>query len=129
MNGKPKILIVGDDEPSTMPLRGELEAEGYEVYWVPDGRQAKAKLELADFSLMIAHSVRLPDGDAANLITEVCRSRATEHPMHIVVITAGDTKSPDFTKKYTEAGADDIIQKPYEVDDVLTAVRDFLTVS
>lgn len=125
----PRILIVGGDQSIIFVLQGELEDAGYQVFWVPSGAEALVKLKRAEFQLVIVHSVWLPDIDAAELISQITRSAATTQPVHVILCSGGDTRSPQFAKKYHDAGAAEIFQNPYNLEDLLTAIHDFLTVT
>lgn len=126
---KPRIMIVGGDDAVIYVLRGELEGAGYEVYWQRFGKDALAKLKIAEFSLVVVHSVWLPDIDAAELISQITSSAPTMQPIHVILCSGADTRSPEFTKKYRDAGVDEIIQGPYEIETLLAAIHDFVTVS
>ena len=97
-----------------------LKAEGYAVDWVQDGNSALIALRTTPFSLVIL-DLGLPGKDGISVLQEV-RSRRIHTP--VLVTTARDTISDRV--KGLDAGADDYLIKPYDLDELSARIRALL---
>ena len=106
---KARILLVEDDPIQAKVAKEYLEASGYEVIWVDNGKSAikVAKTQTIDLILL---DMILPDFDG----NEVCRwlklNKDTKGIPIIIISVKGSTE-----EKVTglEAGAEDYLPKPY----------------
>ncbi|MCP2323043.1 two-component system KDP operon response regulator KdpE [Hamadaea flava] len=111
-----RVLIV-DDEPQILrALRINLTARQYEVVVAADGTQAlhAAANEHPD---LIVLDLGLPDVDGV----EVIRKLRTWSPVPIIVVSgrAGSADKVDAL----DAGADDYVTKPFNMDELLARLR------
>ncbi|RAY14953.1 DNA-binding response regulator [Actinomadura craniellae] len=116
----PRILVV-DDEPAVRnTLAGGLEYEGYQVVTAADGRQALAALarEAPDLVLL---DVMMPGMDG---LTACRRLRATGSTVPVLMLTARGMVGDRVTG--LDAGADDYLAKPFDLDELLARVRALL---
>jgi two-component system response regulator QseB len=112
-----RILLVEDDDLLGAGVRDALARSHNAVEWVPDGRQALAALRAGAFDLVIL-DLGLPVLDGI----EVLRSlRAGGDTIPVLVLTARDTAPQRVTG--LDAGADDYLVKPFDVDELLARVR------
>jgi two-component system response regulator QseB len=112
-----RILLVEDDELLGAGVRDALERARYAAEWVPDGRKALAALRAGAFDLVIL-DLGLPGMDGL----EVLRSlRAAGDTTPVLVLTARDAASQRVAG--LDAGADDYVVKPFDVDELLARVR------
>jgi two-component system response regulator QseB len=112
-----RILLVEDDELLGAGVRDALERSRYGVEWLADGRQALAALRAGAFDLVIL-DLGLPGMDGL----EVLRSlRAGGGATPVLVLTARDTAPQRVAG--LDAGADDYLVKPFDVDELLARVR------
>jgi two-component system response regulator QseB len=112
-----RILLVEDDELLGAGVRDALERSRYPVEWVPDGGKALAALRAGAFDLVIL-DLGLPGMDGL----EVLRSlRAGGDTTPVLVLTARDT-APERVVGL-DAGADDYVAKPFDVEELLARVR------
>lgn len=112
-----RILLVEDDELLGGGVRDALERARYAAGWVTDGRQALAALRAGAFDLVIL-DLSLPGMDGL----EVLRSlRAGGGATPVLVLTARDTAAQRVAG--LDAGADDYLVKPFDVDELLARVR------
>jgi DNA-binding response OmpR family regulator len=113
--------VVEDEEHLATGIRFNLELEGYAVEVVGDGKAAMRRLaEPPAFDLVIL-DVMLPglDGFA------VCRKlRAAGNFVPILMLTAKSL--PEDVVSGLEAGADDYLAKPFELEVFLARVRGLL---
>ncbi|MDJ1135864.1 response regulator transcription factor [Streptomyces iconiensis] len=115
-----KILIV-DDEPAVLDaLRRSLSYEGYETETAVDGVEALEKAAEHQPGLIIL-DVLMPRMDG---LTAARRLRAAGQRVPVLMLTARDTVGDRVTG--LDAGADDYLVKPFELDELLARVRALL---
>ena len=115
-----RILLVEDDEMIGEGVVDGLKAEGYAVDWVQDGNSALIALRTTPFSLVIL-DLGLPGEDGISVLQEV-RSQRMHVP--VLVTTARDTVSDRV--KGLDAGADDYLVKPFDLDELSARIRALL---
>jgi two-component system, OmpR family, response regulator MprA len=115
-----KVLIV-DDEPAVRDaLRRSLTFEGYETELAADGLEALEKVESTDPDLVIL-DVLMPRMDG---LTAARRLRNAGRRLPLLMLTARDTVGDRVTG--LDAGADDYLVKPFELDELLARIRALL---
>lgn len=98
-------------------LRTALRQEGYAVDWVCDGRSAGAALETTPFDLVLL-DLGLPQRDGLEVLRDY-RKRADSRP--VIILTARDEVQSRIAG--LDAGADDYIVKPFDLDEVMARIR------
>ncbi|WP_112663820.1 phosphate regulon transcriptional regulator PhoB [Microvirga flavescens] len=118
----PRILIVEDEEPLTLLLRYNLEAEGYEVDSVNRGDEAEIRLreQVPDLVLL---DWMLPGLSGIELCRRI-RVRAETERLPVIMLTARGEEGDRVRGLAT--GADDYIVKPFSVPELLARVRALL---
>lgn len=119
VEGKPLILVVDDERPTTRLLQINLEAEGYEVLTAFDGREALQSLEGRKPDLIIL-DLLLPQMDGYEVLEHI---RADPRTRDIPVILLTGRRSPDEIAEGWRYEIDLYLTKPYNVDDLLALVR------
>ncbi|QFG21409.1 response regulator transcription factor [Actinomadura sp. WMMB 499] len=115
-----RILIV-DDEPAVRDaLAGSLEFEGYRTVAAADGVAALAAVARERPDLVVL-DVLMPRMDG---LTACRRLRALGEPVPVLMLTARDMVGDRVTG--LDAGADDYLAKPFELDELLARVRALL---
>ncbi|MEU6754659.1 response regulator transcription factor [Spirillospora sp. NPDC046719] len=115
-----RILIV-DDEPAVREsLSSSLEFEGYRVAEAADGAMALERVQ-ADRPDLVVLDVLMPRMDG---LTTCRRLRALGATMPVLMLTARDMVGDRVTG--LDAGADDYLAKPFELDELLARVRALL---
>lgn len=111
-----KVLIADDDPQLVRALRITLAAHGYEVVAAPDGAAAiaLAAKEHADIVMVDLGMPRL-DGVA---VIEALRGWSTAP----IIVVSGRTGSADKVQAL-DAGADDYVTKPFQIDELLARLR------
>jgi DNA-binding NtrC family response regulator len=113
-----RVLLV-DDEPFVLDALGQLlEAEGYEVVRADSLAAASAALRQEGDLDVILSDLRLPDGDALDLL----RSAAELRPNLPTVVFSGVGTVPHAVAAM-KAGALDFLSKPVDPDALLAVVR------
>ena len=117
-----RILIAEDEEPLTLLLRYNLEAEGYEVESVGRGDEAETRLreEIPDLVLL---DWMLPGLSGIELCRRLRLRRETER-LPVIMLTARGEEADRVRGLAT--GADDYITKPFSVPELLARVRALL---
>ncbi len=113
-----RILIVEDEEPLTMLLRYNLEAEGYDVETAARGDEADTKLRETTPDLVVLDWM-LPGLSGIELCRRL-RARPETRQLPIIMLTARGEESEKVRGLAT--GADDYIVKPFSVPELLARV-------
>jgi two-component system response regulator MprA len=115
-----RILVV-DDEPAVREsLASSLVFEDYEVVTAADGVSALDELDRAHPDLAIL-DILMPRMDG---LTACRRLRARGKTLPVLMLTARDTVGDRVTG--LDAGADDYLVKPFDLDELLARVRALL---
>ncbi len=114
------ILLVEDDSDLRELLQEELEAEGYQVTACGDAEQGKAFLASQTPDLLIS-DLRLPGADGLSLLPNL--SLASSPPAVLIITAFGSVQQ---AVKALQAGADDFLTKPLEMDHFLLTVSRLL---
>ncbi len=117
-----RLLIVEDEEPLTLLLRYNLEAEGYLVDACARGDEADLRLKESPPDLAIIDWM-LPGLSGIELIRRL-RTRAETRLLPIIMLTARGEEGERVRGLAT--GADDYIVKPFSVPELLARVRALL---
>jgi two-component system, OmpR family, phosphate regulon response regulator PhoB len=113
-----RILIVEDEEPLTLLLRYNLEAEGYEVESSARGDEADLRLKESPPDLAVIDWM-LPGLSGIELIRRL-RSRPETQRLPVIMLTARGEEGERVRGLST--GADDYIVKPFSVPELLARV-------
>jgi DNA-binding response OmpR family regulator len=112
-----RILLVEDEVEMAMALRTALGRRGFIVDWVPSLGQAREAVHEAGLQAVLLDR-GLPDGDGLCLLPIL---RALPTAMPVIVLTArGQTVE---RVEGLDAGADDYLAKPFELDELLARLR------
>ncbi|MET9955345.1 response regulator transcription factor [Streptomyces sp. NPDC006339] len=120
VNEGDRILIV-DDEPAVREaLRRSLAFEGYGTEEAVDGVDALARMTSYAPDLVVL-DIQMPRMDG---LTAARRIRASGSTVPILMLTARDTVGDRVTG--LDAGADDYLVKPFELDELFARIRALL---
>ncbi len=112
-----RILLVEDDELLGAGIRDALERSRFTLEWVTDGQQALGALRAGSFDLVLL-DLGLPKMDGIEVLRNL---RADGGKTPVLVLSARDT--PPQRVLGLDAGADDYLTKPFDVDELLARVR------
>ena len=115
-----RVLIADDDRAIRDALTRALGLEGYDVVQAADGNTALSLIESAQPDVAIL-DVMMPNIDGLT----VCRVlRAERNRLPVLMLTAR-TETPDRVAGL-DAGADDYLAKPFDLDELLARLRALL---
>jgi len=112
-----RLLLAEDDRMIGESLRGALRQAGFAVDWVRDGRAADGTLASERFDLVLL-DLGLPQRDGMEVLAAL-RARGDRTP--VIVLTARDALASRV--QGLDAGADDYLVKPFELDELLARIR------
>lgn len=115
-----RLLLVEDDPMIGEAVQDLLRAEGYAVDWVRDGDAADTALRANAYDLVML-DLGLPKRDGIALLRDL-RTRKDRTP--VLVATARDAVAQRI--EGLDAGADDYVLKPYDLDELLARIRALL---
>lgn len=114
------VVVVDDDAITRETLKTYLEAEGYRVLLARDAEQLASILARTRADLLLL-DIRLPGKDGLTITREL---RATSNVGIILITGRGDRMDRLIG---LELGADDYIEKPVELREVLARTRSILS--
>jgi two-component system OmpR family response regulator len=112
-----RILLVEDDQMIGEVVLDTLRAEQWAVDWVKDGEMAETALATAEYDLVLL-DLGLPRKDGLAVLRDL---RARKSRVPVLVATARDAVAERVAG--LDAGADDYIVKPYDIDELLARIR------
>ena len=115
-----RLLLVEDDPMIGEAVQDLLRAEGYAVDWVRDGDAADTALRANAYDLVML-DLGLPKRDGIAVLRDL-RTRKDRTP--VLVATARDAVAQRI--EGLDAGADDYVLKPYDLDELLARIRALL---
>src|SRR4051795_5843547 len=113
-----RVLIVEDEEPLTMLLRYNLEAEGYSVETAARGDEAEVKISESAPDLVVLDWM-LPGLSGIELCRRL-RARPSTIRLPIIMLTARGEEGERVRGLAT--GADDYIVKPFSVPELIARI-------
>lgn len=112
-----RVLLVEDDSMIAQALQDALAAAGYAVDWVANGLTAEAALRTQAYDQVLL-DLGLPGQDGLQLLQHL---RAADNPVPLLIITA--RAGLDDRVRGLDGGADDFLQKPFEMVELLARMR------
>ncbi len=115
-----RLLLVEDDEMIGRATREGLASAGFAVDWVKDGRSAELAVANGVYALAVL-DLGLPGKDGMTLLREL---RERRHSLPVLIVTARDSLPERIAG--LNAGADDYMLKPFDLDELVARVRALL---
>ncbi len=111
------LLIVDDEQSYRQLLSLIFEESGHTIYQAKNGREALKVLDETPAEIIIS-DVRMPDIDGISLLRE---ARIKRPDIGVILMTAFATV--DAAREAFILGADDFIQKPFDVEELKVLVK------
>ncbi|MGO4381240.1 response regulator [Pseudoduganella sp. RAF53_2] len=115
-----RLLLVEDDPMIGDSIEGGLLAENYAVDWARDGASAELALSTQAYDLVLL-DLGLPRKQGMDVLRSL-RTRGMDVP--VLVVTARDSTAARV--EGLDAGADDYLIKPFDLDELLARIRALL---
>jgi DNA-binding response OmpR family regulator len=116
-----RILVVEDEAHIAEGLRFNLEAEGYDVVVVENGEDALERLQKQNTFDVVVLDVMLPGKDGFGVVREL---RGAQNYVPVLLLTA--LGRPEDVLFGFEAGADDYLPKPFNLDILIARIQSLL---
>lgn len=113
-------ILIADEDQSTIALRSQLVAKGYDVVWVQNGQSAIDAFSSQIFDFCI-FEMTLPIKDGITIVKEI-RSKNKYIP---ILFLSARVSEKDRISAF-KAGCDDFVRKPYSMDEVLLRIKAIL---
>ncbi|MBC7898963.1 MAG: sigma-54-dependent Fis family transcriptional regulator [Saprospiraceae bacterium] len=111
------ILIVDDEQSYRQLLSLVFDGEGHSIRTASNGREALELLQIEPADVVIS-DVKMPDMDGIEMLRAV---RETLPDLGVILMTA--FASVETAREAFKLGADDFIQKPFDVEELKLIVR------
>ncbi|MEO8407043.1 MAG: response regulator transcription factor [Oxalobacteraceae bacterium] len=115
-----KILLVEDDSMIGKAVRQGLTLAGFSVDWAQDGRAAQLSLAHDVYNLVVL-DLGLPHQDGIAILKS---ARARGNNIPVLIATARDSVADRIAG--LNAGADDYVVKPFDLDELVARIRALL---
>ena len=115
-----RLLLIEDDDMIGKAVRNGLTRAGFSVDWVCDGRCAELALGNGVYDLAIL-DLGLPRKDGMAILATL---RSAGNSMPVLIASARDTVVDRIAG--LEAGADDYVLKPFDLNELVARVRALL---
>ncbi|WP_409523887.1 sigma-54-dependent transcriptional regulator [Nitrincola sp. MINF-07-Sa-05] len=113
------ILLVEDDPALARLILDELESDGWLISHAKTLTEARGSLLTTQPTLIIT-DLRLPDGNGMSLVHEIMESKPAVPPAIIVITAFGSVRQ---AVEALQAGADDFLTKPLDLDHFVLTVQ------
>lgn len=115
-----KILVIDDDKGILEAVRAILEFDGFEVE-TTDRSEYIDHMEEPNLPQVILVDFLLSGKDGKNVIKQL-KKDSIKSKIPVIMLSA----HPEAERAATEAGADDFISKPFEMDDLLKKIKKYI---
>ncbi len=115
-----RLLLVEDDTMIGESVRQGLRQDGFVIDWVQDGKAAELALSNETYALLLL-DLGLPKKGGLEVLKNL---RSQRNPIPVLVLTARDAVTDRV--KGLDAGADDYLVKPFDLDELAARIRALL---
>jgi DNA-binding response OmpR family regulator len=121
VSADPYVLVVDDSPDNLFFLQFLLEEEGYQVKTAESGALALAEVRKAPPSLILL-DMMMPDLSGCDVAQQMRKDPALSQTPILLVTARGDMN----LAKAIESGINDLIHKPFDINEVIAKVRALL---
>lgn len=118
-----RVLVVDDDMRSAFALSKALRAKGLTVEMAKDGQSALTKLSSLPKVNLVLMDMMMPGMDGFEATREI-RKQSRFHKLPVIAVTA--KAMPGDREACLEAGANDYLSKPIDMEKLLSMIRVWL---
>ncbi|MEQ8434728.1 MAG: ATP-binding protein [Oceanicaulis sp.] len=120
----PRILVAEDNPINQEVVRGFLKLKGWECDLAPDGAEALAAVQRADYDIVLM-DVQMPGMDGIEATRRIRTLPGPQRDVAIVALTANAMRGDE--RRCVEAGMDGYVAKPIERDRLFDEIDRVLT--
>ena len=117
---KKKILIVDDDPRNIFALKLSLKARGFEIESADSAQKAIDLLKKSNDVDLVLMDMMMPEMDGYEAI-KIIRKDQKINQLPVISVTA--QAMPEDFQKCIDAGADDYVKKPVDMDILMSAIE------
>jgi DNA-binding response OmpR family regulator len=116
-----RILVIEDDADLAVAIQRALELNGFAVTVARDGEEGLRLQRLHPFEIVVT-DIFMPETDGVEVITRLTR----EFPGTKIIAMSGRAERTriDYLRFAHQFGADRVLQKPFAIDELVSAVRE-----
>ena len=118
--GRPRVLVVDDEEHITELVSMGLTYNGFEVERVASGRSALEAVERRRPDLIVL-DVMLPDLDGFEVARRLRQTEGAGTRVPVIFLTARDTTQDKIAG--LRLGSDDYVTKPFSIEELIERVK------
>ena len=116
---KGNILIVEDNPKTRKMIQRHLLREGYEITEAENGKTAIELIEHNQYDVILL-DIMMPEMSGLD-VCQILRSNPRNASLYIIMITA--VKGGEEKVRGLDSGADDYLEKPFDVNEMLARIR------
>ncbi|MDJ0776680.1 MAG: EAL domain-containing protein [Gammaproteobacteria bacterium] len=122
--GNTRILVAEDNLINQELMAAQLNILGYTADYVEDGETALERWREGDYALLVT-DIRMPRMNGYDLVREIRLAQVSGEPRKPILAITANALENDVRKCY-EAGVDEVISKPVELDELRAALGKWL---
>lgn len=115
-----RLLLVEDDQMIGEEIKEGLNHRGFTLDWVKTRSSGEEALKIDNFDLLVL-DLGLPDGSGLDLLRSL---RNQDKGIPVIILTAWDAVSDRISG--LDAGSDDYMVKPFELEELAARIRALL---
>ena len=117
----PRILVAEDNLINQELMAAQLTILGYQADYAEDGVQALEQWQHGDYKLLLT-DIRMPEMNGYELVREIRQLEVSQKRRSAVIAITANALDADVEKCF-QAGVDDVIAKPVELEDLRDALE------
>lgn len=117
------VLIIEDDETIRETIRFILTDEDYETLEAPNAMEGHARLLASAEPLVVLLDYRLPAMDGCDLLGIIAQDETMRARHAIIMMSASPKQTAEDCEEVLDALDVPVLGKPFELDDLVAAVR------